>query len=387
VIVSWRDAGIVGPNEDQRQPTSGWVGSVDSRTVTHCSAAERERTAMPAARSRILTLVPAAFALAIALVCFVGCASAQVVGRGNGPPIIAIFETASSLGAVQTLGRDRQGAIVTNRVLASILGGFNEQINCTTCISAFGEIGSFSAGVHGRHAITDDLSVLGGIAYSNYRRGEVQVASVPLGAGSLRYDFTELGISRPYIEAGGVVAPGGRTNFTRHYAVGAADFSGFASATTANYGAFGRAGWVYRFSPRDEASVGAELSHYWQRVGAYSETFSPINPVPLVNGGGTDQTNIARFGGQLTHLWSPTIETQANLGIARSFGSRSGLNATLAGASVTPALGEHTWAEYGARIGYRIQPNVILDAFADGTLGPAPIGNTVHGGVAVRYTF
>jgi hypothetical protein len=97
--------------------------------------------------------------------------------------------------------------------------------------------------------------------------------------------------------------------------------------------------------------------------------------------------NIARFGGQLTHLWGASIETQLNLGVARSFGSRSGLNGLIAGAAVTPALGEYTWGEYGLRIGYRIQPNIILDAFADGTLGPAPIGKTVHGGLAVRYTF
>jgi hypothetical protein len=57
------------------------------------------------------------------------------------------------------------------------------------------------------------------------------------------------------------------------------------------------------------------------------------------------------------------------------------------GGAIVPTLGEHTWAEYSARIGYRIQPNVIIDAFADGTLGPGPIRNTVHGGVAVRYTF
>ena len=341
---------------------------------------------MRAARGRSLSLLAAAFGVAVALISFAGSASAQVIGRG-GPPVIAIFETFSSIGSVTTLGTDRQGLIVTNRVLASILGGFNEQINCTSCISAFGEIGSFSAGVHGRHAITDDLSVIGGIAFSNYRSGDVHVTAMPLGAASLRYDFTELGISRPYVEAGGIAAPGGRANFRRSYAFAAADFSGLGSATTANYGAFGRAGWVYRFSPRDEASAGAELSHYWQRVGAYAETFSPINPVPLVNGGGTDQMNIARFGGQLTHLWTSTIETQINFGVARSFGSRSGVSAIVAGASITPSLGEHSWAEYGARIGYRIQPNVILDAFADGTLGPAPIGNTVHGGVAVRYTF
>jgi hypothetical protein len=364
---------------------------VTVRTAMPCSAAGIESRGVPcpfAAPARLFSWVAAAFFGVAAPLCFGSNASAQII-IGRGPPIniIAIGETLSSLGSVQTLGGDRQGAIVTNRVLGSILGGFNEQINCTTCISAFGEIGSFSAGVHGRHAITDDLSIIGGVAYSNYRSSDVHVTGMPLAAGSLRYDFTELGISRPYLEAGGIAAPFGRANYTRSYTVSAADFSGFGSATTANYGGFGRAGWVYRFSPRDEASVGGELSHYWQRVGAYSETFSPINPVPFVNGGGTDQMNIARLGGQLTHLWGVSIETQVNFGVARSFGSRSGLNAIIAGANTTPALGEYLWAEYGARVGYRIQPNVILDAFADGTLGPRPIGATVHGGVAVRYTF
>src|SRR6476469_9634531 len=40
-----------------------------------------------------------------------------------------------------------------------------------------------------------------------------------------------------------------------------------------------------------------------------------------------------------------------------------------------------------ARMDYRIRPNVVVDAFADGTLGPGPIRNTVHAGVAVRNTF
>jgi hypothetical protein len=40
-----------------------------------------------------------------------------------------------------------------------------------------------------------------------------------------------------------------------------------------------------------------------------------------------------------------------------------------------------------ARMDNRIRPNVVVDAFADGTLGPGPIRNTVHAGVAVRNTF
>jgi hypothetical protein len=341
-----------------------------------------------AAQATLLRWIISSLVLAAALLSSVSIASAQIIGRGRGPdPLIPVFTTLSSIGSVQNLAGDRQGLIVTNRVLASILGGFNEQINCTTCISAFGEIGSFSAGGHGRKALTEDLSVLGGIAYSNYRSGDAHVTGMPLAAGSLRYDLTELGVSRPYLEAGGILAPFGHANFTRHYGFGPADFPGSGSASTANYAVFGRAGWVYRFSPVDEASVGAELSRNWQHVGAYSEGVSPLNPVPLINGGGTDEMNIAKIGGQLTHLIGTSVETQVNFGIAHSFGSRSGLAATLNGAAFKPALGDYTWGEYGARIGYRIQPNVILDAFADGTVGPRPIGPTVHGGVAVRYTF
>lgn len=326
--------------------------------------------------------------LAFASIGFSGPGWAQ--GRGPGlndprPVLVETAVTAVTLDSVQTLARDRQGAIVTNRVLASILGGFNEQINCNNCISAFGEVGSFSAGMHGRKAITDDLSIVGGIAFAKYHSGGVDIRGMPLAAGSLRYDFTELGVSRPYFEAGGILAPSGRVNFTRQSAAGA--FLGFGTADIANAAAFARAGWVYRFTPQDEASVAAEISRNWQRVGSYGEALSPINPVPLFTGGGTDEMNIAKIGGQWTHLWGAVIETQVNIGVARSFGSRSGLNAVVTGNSITPVLGEHSWAEYGARLGYRIQPNVILEAFADGTLGPGPIRNTVHGGVAVRYTF
>jgi hypothetical protein len=340
-----------------------------------------------AAHATLSTRIISGAIFAVTLLFSGTVASAQVIGRNDPFGTIARAEILSSVGSIQTLARDRQGLIITNRVLASILGGFNEQINCTTCLSAFGEIASFSAGAHGRKALTDNLSVIGGLAYSNYRSGDAHVTGMPLAAGSLRYDFTKFGVSRPYFEAGGIAAPFGRANFARHYGFGLATFPGSATASTTNYAVFGRAGWVYRFSPVDEASVGAELSHSWQHVGAYSEALSPVNPVPLVNSGGTDEMNIGKVGGQWTHLFGTSIETQINLGIAHSFGSRSGLNPIINGVNTRPALGEYTWAEYGARIGYRIRPNVILDAFANGTLGPRPVGNTVHGGVAVRYTF
>ena len=40
--------------------------------------------------------------------------------------------------------------MITNQVLGSVLLGVNEQVNCSDCVSAFGSVGSFMAGIHGR---------------------------------------------------------------------------------------------------------------------------------------------------------------------------------------------------------------------------------------------
>ena len=129
-----------------------------------------------------------------------------------------------------------------------------------------------------------------------------------------------------------------------------------------------------------------EVSQGWQRFGGYSEGGAglPSNPFPLFTGGGIDRMGVVKIGGQWTHLLSDRVETQLNLGVARSFGSRSGLNGVLGPRNL---LSERAWAEYGARIGYRIQQNFVVDVFVDGTLGGRPIGNTVHGGIAARYSF
>ena len=58
--------------------------------------------------------------------------------------------------------------MITHRVLGTVLLGVNEQVNCSDCVSAFGSAGSFSAGIHGRKELTPNLSLLAGIAYTQY---------------------------------------------------------------------------------------------------------------------------------------------------------------------------------------------------------------------------
>ena len=60
----------------------------------------------------------------------------------------------SSAGSINDIAKQRFNQMITNRVLATVLLGINEQINCDDCVSAFGSAGSFSAGIHGRKNIT-----------------------------------------------------------------------------------------------------------------------------------------------------------------------------------------------------------------------------------------
>ena len=45
-----------------------------------------------------------------------------------------------------------------------------------------------------------------------------------------------------------------------------------------------------------------------------------------------------------------------------------------------------TWVEYGGRLGYRFSRNLVVDAFAIGTLG-GEVGRTLHVGLGARYAF
>ncbi len=107
--------------------------------------------------------------------------------------------------------------MITNRVLGNVLLGINEQVNCNDCVSAFGSAGSFSAGIHGRKNITDNLALLAGLAYTQYSEGGYSVTSAPIGAFALRYDFVDWGSSRPFFDIGTILTPYEKVRYRRSY--------------------------------------------------------------------------------------------------------------------------------------------------------------------------
>src|SRR5580692_2886963 len=294
----------------------------------------------------------------------------------------------SSSASINGLANQRFNQIITNRVLGNVLLGVNEQINCSDCVSAFGSAGSFSAGIHGRKEITSNLSLLAGLAYTQYGESGYHVTSAPIGAFALRYDFTDWGSSRPFFDVGAILTPFEKVRYSRSYSTSLGSVSLDSQTNSSNYGAYGRAGWISRLSPRDEVAASVEIWQLWQRVNGYTDPSVPFNPFDASFATGTDKTNLVKLGGQWTHLYGDNVEANINGGFVQSFAASSGIVASVTGdGTVTPTMGNQSWFEYGGRLGFRISKGWVADLFVNGTLGPQPVGNTIHGGIGLRVSY
>jgi hypothetical protein len=294
----------------------------------------------------------------------------------------------SSGNSINGLAGQRFNQMITNQVLGSVLLGVNEQVNCSDCVSAFGSVGSFTAGIHGRKELTNNLSLLAGLAYTQYGENGYHVTDAPIGAFALRYDFTDWGSSRPFFDIGTVLTPYEKVRYSRSYTTSLGAVSLDSSTTSSDYAVYGRAGWLSRLSPRDEIAASIEIWQLWQHVAGYSDPAAAFNPYDATVASGTDRTNLVKLGGQWTHLFSSSVEANVNGAVVQSFGTHSGIVATVTSDGIiTPTMGNQAWFEYGGRLGFRIAKGWIADLFVDGTLGPQPVGTTIHGGVGLRINY
>jgi hypothetical protein len=294
----------------------------------------------------------------------------------------------SSGRSINDLGNQRFNQMITNQVLGSVLLGVNEQVNCSNCVSAFGSVGSFTAGIHGRKELTNNLSLLAGLAYTQYSENGYHVTSAPIGAFALRYDFVEWGSSRPFFDIGTVVSPFQKVRYNRSYVTTFGAVNLDSSTDSSDYAVYGRAGWVSRLSPRDEVAGSVELWQLWQRVAGYADPAAFFNPFNATIADGTDRTSLVKVGGQWTHLFGSSVEANINGAFVQSFANHSGIVAAVASNGViTPTMGNQSWFEYGGRLGFRITKGWVADVFVNGTAGPQPVGNTIHGGVGLRVNY
>ncbi len=98
---------------------------------------------------------------------------------------------------------------------------------------------------------------------------------------------------------------------------------------------------------------------------------------------------VGKIEGTWTHKFSDVLDGSLYAAFAHGWTRGSGLVASVAGvgtfAPVSPSA--LNWGEYGVQVGYRLSPNVKLNAFADGLAGGQGIGEKLHVGLGVEAKF
>jgi hypothetical protein len=292
----------------------------------------------------------------------------------------------ASLGS---LAKSRESQAITSRVLSSILTGATEQMNCSSCSSGFASFGSFAFGAHGRWALSPSLAVLGGASFDSYSARGVTVTGSVQAALALRYDMVELGRYRPFFEAGLAVSPMGDVKYARSYVSSLGGSTGNGDTQSRSVAIYGRAGYIWRLSPKDEAAAYTDLTRSWQSTSGYLEGATGGNPFGALVLPGLDTMNIWKIGAQYTHLFGEHIEANVSAGFATAFGADYGSSATITGFGGASGSAPTTfdWTELGGRVSYRFSKNLIGDLFVLGTVGAEPAGTQIHGGAALRVAF
>jgi hypothetical protein len=154
---------------------------------------------------------------------------------------------------------------------------------------------------------------MGGLSYNQWSSNGISVYDAPTFAGSLVHD-SNLGDSRPFVEAGRGLTPYEQVKYSRNYLSSAGVDLGIATAVNRALSLFARVGWLARLGPTDEAAVYGDLSRNWMVTGGYSEATTAINPYPATVAPGLDTLNVARIGGQNTHLFNDNIEANVSPG-------------------------------------------------------------------------
>ena len=297
--------------------------------------------------------------------------------------------TAASIqNSVNSLAQAQFNNMVTTRLLGSLLLGANEQVSGCDCGGGFAGVGSFALGSHGRWALTDNLTLLAGASWDSFYQDGTNVSASPIVAASLRYDPSNWGTSRPFLEFGAALSPYISASYTRYYNNGFLPAEGVGSAIDRGLAIFGRAGWVARLTPIDEGAVFVDLVRGWQEQGGYTEVSTAVNPFPATVSNGVSREDVVRVGAQYTHLFFGNLEANVNGAVAHGFDSSFGSQVSvLSFGSVAPfPILNSTWVEYGGRLGYRFSRNLVVDAYVLGTQG-GEVGRTLHVGLGARYAF
>jgi probable HAF family extracellular repeat protein len=290
--------------------------------------------------------------------------------------------------SIDQLAETRAGLLAQHHGFAAPLLGTDKPMTSGNEAGVFVSGGSVAGGGFLRYGLGQGLALLGGISYAKESYPDADLDGGFTGALAVQYLHTLSGWWHPFVELGGWVAPEAELSFSRTYANGA----GTATGTGHTHGdlsyLYARAGILFTVSDGDQIALSAEIGRQRMAVEGYSEGVDG-NPFEAHVFPGTDRADIVKARLQWSHRFTDDLDATVWAAAVQAFNHESGLRGKVwgIGTFVPASLDELTWAEYGARVGYKVTDVMTLDLFMTGVSGDSGIGTHVHAGAGLRFQF
>ena len=319
---------------------------------------------------------------------FSGINHAYIVRYDDGTGSAGLTTRQAQQDSVNALANQHQVLMAQQHGLAASLLGANQPMGIGSEAGIFASAGSASAGGTGRFSNGHGLSLLGGVAWAREDYPNADLKNSFMAASAVQYVHDGFSKVRPFVEAGGWIAPNASLSFTREYMNGAGTSLGTGSTKgTLSYG-YGRAGLMLVANTASQLVLSGEYGRERLTTGGYAENTN-ANPFNAIVAGSNDTMDVvkARIAG--SHQLTSTLDGTLWAAQVWGFKRRSDVTATVAGIGTlaSAALGDAQWTEYGARLGYKVMQAVTLDVFMNGVSGGNSIGTKVHAGAGMRYRF
>ncbi len=316
------------------------------------------------------------------------------VGRGY---LVRYYDGVGGIGdpesvqhSINELGHARTGIMAQQQGFAMPLLGGDKPMGEESEIGVFGQAGSAQGGGYARFATSSGLAILAGVSYGQEDYDSAQIDNALMGALAVRYRVPGKDAWRPFVEAGGWLAPQADMEFSRTYTNGAGTATGIGSTEGDISYLYGRAGVIFAPGRGEQLALSAELGRERLEVDAYSEELTATNPFEAHVSAGTDSMDLVKARAQwsmvLGHGFDATLWGAGVYGFNRD----TDFTASVPGiGTLSPVEDEQTsWAECGARVGYALTAATTLDVFVNGVSGQKDeIDTRVHGGGGLRYRF
>jgi hypothetical protein len=314
----------------------------------------------------------------------------------DGDPVDAGLDTAdyalvayttwdSVQGSANRLAAQRNAIITHLGGTANLLLGALQPIDAGTGIAPIVAFGSSLVGVNGRAEIGQGFSVAGGLAFVSQSYAGASFRGALVG-GSLRYVSPTEAPFRVFGEFGAWAAPGLGFTFTRTYENLGEDVMAQGTAEGSILGLYGRLGGIYSVNARNDVALAVTLAHTSLRVGAYAEALTPENPFPMAVQASVNRSTSVKVSAEWTTTLTDRLDATIMAGVGHGFGGTALNTEVLWVGAVEGMAPNGTFVEYGARLGWALNPTTTIDAFVTGTAGRG-IGNHTQIGGAMRLAF